>query len=164
MKRSIALISAAATTFSLIVLASVVYGYRVGAKMPSAPSAPSAAQEPQPAAEVVAEAPVPIPRLSPEAAAAAAAQFLDRADPYSVELADYNGVQAYKVTFPSGEVVYISPRGEVLASVAAPVQVTTSNVSTKRRVGREGGKGADKAGGGGTSGGHESEHDGGGDD
>jgi hypothetical protein len=49
-------------------------------------------------------------------AAGLASEFLGRTDAYSVELAQYNGVQAYKVTFLSRDVVYVSFDGQVLGS------------------------------------------------
>ena len=157
MRRSISLISIAFTAFSVVIMASVIYGYRVSAR---SRSAASEAAQPQPSAELVASASIPRLRISPQAAADVASQFLDRTDAYSVQLAEYNGVQAYKVTFSSADVVYISLDGQVLGSEPAPVQLADLNAHRKARD--DGGK---RGGGGdgereGEGGEHESENDG----
>lgn len=160
MKRKFALIAAAATAFSVIVLASVVYGYRVSA---AEQAAPAAVVEPQQVEDPVEAVPVSVRQVSPQEAAAAASAYLDGMDPFSVEMANYYGVQAYKVTFPDGAIVYMSTAGKLLDYVPAPVptQVTeyTSTVPDyhSRRDDRGGGGGehSDE---------HESEHESEGDD
>ena len=152
MRRSISLISIAFTAFSAVIMASVIYGYRVSAR---SRSSPSGAPEPQLSAESVAAAPVPSLRISPQEAAEVAAQFLDRTDAYSVQLVEYNGMQAFKVTFSSADVVYISLEGQVLGSEPAPVQLADSGDRRRRRDDRGGGGG----GGEGEDAEHESEHD-----
>lgn len=147
MRRSITLISVAVTTFTMVIMASVVYGYRVAAKSRSSVAAAPVAPVAMPSPELVAAAVVPSTRMSPEAAAQVAAEFLGRKDLYSVEMADYNGVQAYKVTFSSGDVVYVSLEGKVLGTVPAPMQL--ANLKPGRRNHDEvGGKGGGGEGGG----------------
>jgi hypothetical protein len=162
MKRKIALIAAAMTTFTVIILASVIYGFRVNAEEQAAASALS---EPQQVGDLIQSVPLSIQRLSPEQAAASASAYLEGTDPFSVQLADYNGVQPYMVTFPDGAVVYVSTWGKLLAYTAAPnpTQVTqVTAVINNRHSGREekggGGRGGED------SGQHESEHESGGDD
>ena len=60
-------------------------------------------------------------------AAGIASEFLGRTDAYTVELAQYNGVQAYKVTFLSGDVVYVSPDGQVLGSELPTFQLASTS-------------------------------------
>ena len=75
--------------------------------------------------------------LSPEQAAALAAQAINRQDVYSVETSTYNGVDAYKVVFSSGNIVYIGLDSQVLTK-AAPKQVVVSVPATKKPRHRKG--------------------------
>ena len=148
MRRSFSLISAVVTAFSLVMLASVVYAYRVMAAERPANAAVASQISGSPNVPVaVPAAPVDI---SPQDAAAAAAKFLDRADPFSVQLTQYNGAQSYKVTFSSGDVVYLSLSGQVLASVPAAAQIASA--STAGGGGGGGGGGRHHGGGGGGQG------------
>ncbi len=54
--------------------------------------------------------------LSPEAQAAVniATAFIRRTDVYSVDTVKVNGMDAYKVTFSSGDLVYVTPAGKVI--------------------------------------------------
>ena len=66
----------------------------------------------------------------PMQAATLASQAINRQDVYSVETFAYKGVDAYKVVFSSGDVVYIGMDGQVLEktklkAVVANVQATT---------------------------------------
>jgi hypothetical protein len=72
--------------------------------------------------------------ISPQDAAQIAAQFLGRSDLYSVESDFLNGTSAYKVTFSSGNVVYVSPQGQVISVVAAPPAILQNNVSSFQSV------------------------------
>jgi hypothetical protein len=139
MRRSITLISVGVTAFSIVLMVSVVYGLRVAASSRSAPltampSAPALATNP----ELAAAAEVPMVRISPQAAVTVASGFLNRTDAYSVQLLDYNGQQAFIVTFSSGDVVYVSLGGEVLGSVPAGVEMASANKERDDRDGRGG--------------------------
>lgn len=123
MKRGVTLISVAITAFSVVIVASVIYGYRVSA---GSQAAPVPMQVTRPSAELVSAASTATTRFSPKAAVGLASEFLGRTDAYSVELASYLGVQAYKVTFLSGDVVYISLNGEVLGSELPAVQLVST--------------------------------------
>jgi len=87
---------------------------------------------PQPAAAIT---------IAPEDAAGIAAQYMGRADLYSVETSILNGNTVYKVVFSSGDIVYLSLDGQVLGVAPAPVTVAPNNGS------------------GGSGGGHEQEHE-----
>ena len=83
-----------------------------------------------------------MPKVAPQDAASIAAKAINRTDLYSVELADYQGTQAYKVTFSSGDIVYVSMDGQVLGTEPppAPVFVTQSGGGGGNyRDGRNGG-------------------------
>lgn len=145
MRRSIALISAAVTAFSLVILASVVYAYQVMAA--PRPTVAQVASQPV-VLQQAASAPATSANLSPQNAASVAAKLLNRTDVYSVELADFNGAQSYKVTFSSGDVVYVGLDGQVLGTVPAATTVANS-MPLKRHTG----KGSGASGWSGTSGG-----------
>jgi hypothetical protein len=163
MRRSIALISAAVTTFSLVILASVVYAYSVmAAPRPVLYQAnaqlPAGEQVSAPAASAPAML-ATVQNVSPQEAASVASNFLKRSDAYSVELASLNGTQCYKVAFSSGDVVYVSLTGQVLATVPAPAVVVSApplkkgagagsgnGPGTGRESGSAGGEGDDGGG------------------
>ena len=137
MKRGVTLVSVAITAFSVVIMASVVYGYRVSARPESAQqTAPVSAREPRPSPELISAASTASITFSARDAAAVASEFLGRTDAYSVQLAEYNGSQAYKVTFTSGDVVYVSLDGQVLGSELPTVQLVSSGGN--RRDDREG--------------------------
>jgi len=157
-------ISAGITAFILALTAGAVYAYRITAQ----PGVTVQQQQPssQPAAQVATSlelaappAAPAAPNVSPQDAASIAAKTSNRTDLYSVELADYQGTQAYKVTFSSGDVVYIGLDGKYLGTEAppAPVFVTQSGGGGGNYQGSHS-KGSD-------SGGYEEhdDHEGGGD-
>jgi hypothetical protein len=148
MRKSLIFISAALTTFVMAVLGGVTHAYTIlKAATPSAQQANFSASQ-QLLASVA--DPVQIQSVSPQDAAAVAAKFLGRADLYSVELADFNGAQTYKVTFSSGHIVYVSLIRQVL-----DVQPPQQTVITASQPGRkQGGGGVEPRGG-------DGEHEGG---
>ena len=63
--------------------------------------------------------------LSAQEAAAVAAGILNQQDIYSVESASFNGVDAYKVVFSSGQVAFVGLDGQILSiTQIQPVVVT----------------------------------------
>ena len=127
MRRSITLVSVAITAFSSVMVASALYGYRVSARARSEQTLASQPEVRQASTEMIAAAAELTTSVMPKQAAALAAEFLGRTDLYSVQLVEYSGVQAYKVTFSSGDVVYISLSGQVLGSEIAPVLIANVN-------------------------------------
>ena len=89
--------------------------------------------------------------ITPQQAADIASNALGQTSIYSVELAPMNGQNLFKVTFSSGDIVYVSMDGQIAGSVSAPQQSVSPNTL---------------AAGGGHEGEHEREHEhsGGGDD
>jgi hypothetical protein len=82
----------------------------------------SAMQAPSPTPE----APAPAASgVSPKKAAQIAANYLNRSDLYSVEIAAYNGASAFLVTFSSGDLVYMSLDGQVLSVKLAKGQIAS---------------------------------------
>jgi len=121
MKKSSLFISTILTVFVLAVMAGTVTAYRSLAAN-TVNTVPT--QQPTPVAQTT-----PVP-LTPEQAAQVAAQYWGRSDLYSVESSVLKGVNAYKVTFSSGDVVYVSPDGQIVAAIAAPVAVPQNNTLT----------------------------------
>ncbi len=114
MKKTPLFISGVLTTFVLIVLAGVLSAFRSVAAEPP----PTATSVPT---EVPATATVAAPLVvSAQEAAQIAAKLMNQTDVYSVESAVLDGVDVYKVTLSSGDIVYVSPTGEVLQVVPAP--------------------------------------------
>jgi hypothetical protein len=65
--------------------------------------------------------PTPLPAgITPQQAAQVAGSYIHRTDAYSVESVSTNGATAYKVTFSSGDVVYVSTVGQVISVQYAP--------------------------------------------
>ncbi len=84
----------------------------------------------------VAEQPTSVPSaaaptiVTPDLAASLAARAINRQDVYSVETSSYLGVDAFKVVFSSGDVVYIGLDQQVFATEKLqPVIVTVANVA-----------------------------------
>ena len=113
MKKTPLFISGVLTTFVLVVMAGVITAFR------SIPSASAVAATPQPTPVEATATAVPT-LISPQDAAQIAARILGRTDLFAVESTTLNAADAYKVTFSSGDVVYISLTGEVLQVVSAP--------------------------------------------
>ncbi len=122
MGKIVMIVSLAVTAFMLIVTAGAIYAYRDTSVAAAAPAPTQAATEaPAPLQMVAAPAaPTVVSEVSPQDAASIAAKFLNRTDLYSVELADLQGVRTYKITFTSGDVVFVGLTGQVISSVAPP--------------------------------------------
>jgi hypothetical protein len=121
MRKSVMFISASLTAFVLAVLVGIVYAYR-GLSLPDRSQQPSDSA-PLPVSSPTATVP---PVVSPQDAALFAAKYLNRTDLYSVELADFNGVQTYKVIFSSGDTVYVGMDGRILSAIAPQPAVIIS--------------------------------------
>jgi uncharacterized membrane protein YgcG len=120
MIKSVTFISMVVTTFVLVLLAGVVYAYQGYAA-----SAPSPALQATSNPQIVdlslnAQSQTNTSNISPQDAASTAVKFSNRTDLYSVELADFNGSQTYKVTFSSGDTIYVSLNGQVVGSAPPP--------------------------------------------
>lgn len=126
MRKSTLFISAALTTFMLAVLFGVVSAYQNIVK----PTSPMA-EQPQPTAEVaMVSAPIPtqVTNITPEEAATLASQVLNRTDLFSAEVTQFEGVDAYLITFSSGDLVYVSMDGKILSISKIAVTVVTQPI------------------------------------
>lgn len=120
-------ISAALTTFVLAITVSVVTAFNNGTGTNELKGAANPTQ-------VVATATVPLDpsatpsaQVGPEQAASIAAQFINATDVYSVEVSSLNGVQAFKVVFSSGNVVYVGLDGQVMLTTQLQPTVVVDN-------------------------------------
>jgi hypothetical protein len=155
MRKSTLFISVVLTTFMLAVLYGVVSAYQsvIKSNELAAAQADSSVQNvsQQMAVPPTQEIPTQVPNLAPEAAAALASETLGRTDLYSVELSQFEGVDAYLVTFSSGDIVYVGLDGQILSISKLPV--TTVVAQTR---GGGGGGGNNNAS---SEGEHEGEHE-----
>lgn len=126
MRKSTIFISAALTTFALVMLYGVVSAYRnisnvtqaAALTSNTATAAPTEAPA-DPTVEPSATASV----VTPEQAAQMAAQVVGNGNLLSAESSNLNGVNAYKITFTNNDVVYVGLDGQILAVQVAPVVV-----------------------------------------
>ena len=105
MIKSVTLISIVITSVLLVTLVGVVYAYQ-GLTTSNTNSNPTVMPDPV-SLPLLAASPTNVPDVSPQDAASIAAKFSSRTDLYSVELADFNGAQTYKVSFNTGDVIYV---------------------------------------------------------
>ena len=127
MRKSTLFISGTLTAFLLAILYGVISSYQVSGEQASAATQAAVIENTAAAFEVS----TPATFITPEQAAALAAQILGRTDLYSVASALMaDGLSAYKVTFSSGDVVYVGLDGSILSVVMltpSPVVVVDSS-------------------------------------
>lgn len=120
MRKSTMFISAALTTFMLAVMFGVASAYQkiVQSGVPTE----AAQQQAQPVADItVGTSSTVAGAVSIEQAADLASNVIGRTDLYAAENAQLDGVDAYLVTFSSGDIVYVSLDGKVLSISKIPV-------------------------------------------
>jgi hypothetical protein len=161
-------LSATLTAFVVATLSGVVNKVTSTSPDNSVPSVKAMALETTTATATL-EQPTDLPAptaqqpLGPEQAAALAAQAIDRQDVYSVETSMYDGVEAYKVVFSSGDIVYVGLDSQVLAKTKLQpvvVSVEATKPPKKNRNNGDDSQSNNNSGGGEHEGG-ESEHEGG---
>lgn len=162
MRKSTLFISAMLTMFLMATMFGVVSAYQQIVKNNAAEAAKASA----PVLAVAQPAPTVVPTaqplvVTPEQATTIAVEFLGDSNVYSVESVDYEGAPAYLVTFSSGDLVYVSPMGEVVANTKMePVIVVASSGSNGGgNGGGGGGGGGGNGGGGGDDDGDHDDHD-----
>jgi hypothetical protein len=156
MRKGTLFVAAALTTFMLVILVGAASAYQNIQKKNELAAQPTATTAAQLVSEQLpAEAAAPV--LTPEQAASLAAQVIGRTDMFSVETTDFNGASVYLVTFSSGDLVYVSPEGQILSIDKLPVTVVSAPAARKGRGGGgDGGSSQPPAQGGGE---HEDDHD-----
>jgi hypothetical protein len=103
-------ISAALTAFVLVVVANVTAVY--------AQIREAATSQPVTAATEMQPAQTALVQVTHQEAASIAAGFLGQSDIYSVENTSWNGIDAYKVVFSSGHIVYVNLEGQIIGNEA----------------------------------------------
>ena len=127
MIKSVTFISIATTTFVLVFLVGVVYAYQGSRSTTLAVQQPSSPQTIN--LPLIAPSSTNIPDISPQDAASIAVKFSNRTDLYSVELAEFNSSPTYKVTFSSGDTVFVALNGQVVGSTPPSQSARTSPTS-----------------------------------
>jgi hypothetical protein len=158
--KSAIFISAALTAFVLATLVSVVTALR-NSPAASAEAAQPATVTSAPTQELPTNEPTATSTqatvFGPMEAVSVASQFMNQQDVYSVESATYNQAPAFKVTFSSGDIVYVGLDGQVITTTklkpvvvnVAPTKAPKKHKSSNNNNG--GGQSANNGGGGGES-------------
>ena len=160
MRKSTLFISSVLTTAMLVMLFGVVSAYQTITNVNpvnTATAAPVATEQQQvpDVSSNVNPAPLALPAtqapavLTAQDAAQLAAKVIGRTDLYSVETSKLNDVDAFLVTFSSGDLVYVSMTGQILFITRKSQTVSTSSNSGGGGGGGGGGRRI-KNGGGGT--------------
>lgn len=137
MRKSTLFVSAMLTVFLMATMFGVVSAYQQVVKnndLASTQSSQKALSQPvsvEFAAPATATVVAPLV-VTAEEATTIAINFLNDPMVYSVEVVDYQGAPTYLVTFSSGELVYVSSEGVVVANTQVqPVVITASNTTSR---------------------------------
>ena len=122
MRKSTIFISSVLTTFALVVLYGVVKAYQSNITNKVA----EVNKEQTVSMQVVVPTDVPTATptvITPEEAAQLASQVVGHSNLMSAETSNFNGVDAYLITFTNRDVVYVGLDGQILSVQIAPVFV-----------------------------------------
>jgi hypothetical protein len=136
MRKSTLFISAALTTFMLAVMFGVASAYQ---KIVQTGVPTEAAQQTQSNNVMVGTSSTVAGAVSIEQAADLASNVIGRTDLYAAENTQLNGVDAYLVTFSSGDLVYVSLDGKIMSISKLPVSYVLSQRSSNGGGGNNGG-------------------------
>jgi uncharacterized membrane protein YgcG len=131
MRKSTLFVSAALTTFMLAIMVGVASAYQ---KVVQSGTSKETTQQTQPTDVTVAT-------LTLEQAAALASNVIGRTDLYSAENSQLDDVDAYLVTFSSGDIVYVSLDGKIMSISKLPVVYIASQSSSPASGGGSGDNG-----------------------
>ncbi len=123
MRKSTIFISTVLTTFALVVLYGVVSAYQNISNVRQASALSVDTTTPEPTSEPTIEPTAAPTSIAPEQAAQMAAQVVGNTNLLSAESSNFNGVDAYKITFINNDVVYVGLDGQILGVQIAPVVV-----------------------------------------
>ena len=134
------LISAALTAFILVIATGITSAYQsVTASIEAVKTQATGearvevVQQMEPTAFIPATEEIKV-ALTHQEAALVAANFLEQTDLYSVENVIYEGIDAYKVVFSTGDTVYIGMYGDILGTEAPATVVITDTTTTNTRT------------------------------
>ena len=136
MRKSTMFISAVLTTFMLAIMFGVASAYQKIVQTGGVETA--VVQQVQPTDVAVASpvmTTVSAATVTLEEAAAIASSVLGRTDLYASENSTLNGVDAYLVTFSSGDLVYVSLDGKILSISKLPVQYVLGQAAAQNNGG-----------------------------
>jgi len=141
MRKSTMFISAVLTTFMLAIMFGVATAYQKIVQTGGV--ATEVAQQTQPVDALIA-APAATTNavtatITLEEAAALASSVIGRTDLYAAENSTLNGVDAYLVTFSSGDLVYVSLDGKILSITKLPVEYVLGQPVVQNNGGGGGG-------------------------
>lgn len=125
MRKSTLFISATLTTFALVVMYGVVSAYQ-GNKKTAEVLATATVVDLQPT-----DTPAPT-IITPEEAAQLAAQVVGHENLLSAETSNFNGTDAYLITFTNKDTVYVGLDGQILAVQVAPVYISQAPAPVKK--------------------------------
>ena len=136
MRKSTLFVSAMLTVFLMATMFGVVSAYQQVVKNNELTSAQSSQKTISQPVSVVLAVPTATEMaplvVTAEEATTIAVNFLNDPMVYSVEVVDYQGAPTYLVTFSSGELVYVSSEGVVVANTQVqPVVITASNTTSR---------------------------------
>ena len=158
MRKSTLFVSAMLTVFLMATMFGVVSAYQQVVKNNNQAAPQKALSQPLNVvfAPVPTEAVITTPLVvTAEEATTIAIDFLGDPNVYSVEVVDYQGVPTYLVTFSSGDLVYVSSTGVVVANEKLqPVYVASNSGNGGGNTGKN--NGGDSSDNGGNNGGGES--------
>jgi uncharacterized membrane protein YgcG len=162
MKKNTLFLSAAITTFILVILATLLIKAKTGGFVSSAGAVGATATDTQAATDTLLPTntatlpPTAAAFISPEEAVKLASAMLGNYQIYSVDTEKRYGLDVYKVTFSSGHIVYVNPKGVIL-SVSSPqaayVQPTVDQSSSSNSSSSSSSSSSHKSSGGGDGGG-----------
>ncbi|HEX2998162.1 MAG TPA: hypothetical protein VHP14_25280 [Anaerolineales bacterium] len=159
MRKSTIFISAVLTTFALVMLYRVAAAYN-NTKTAAQIDTPTSLPEPTETEPPVTEPPAPAPAnlvLGPEQAANLAARVVGNANLLSAETSNFNGTNAYMITFTNNDVVYVGLDGQILSVQIAPPTPVLINVSAPtQKKSNSGGSGNGSSS---SRGNHDNDHD-----
>ncbi len=161
MKKNTLFLSAAITTFILVIVAALVLKVKtIGLVSPAAAASavPAATSTQAPTdtlqpTDTATMSPTAEPFISPQEAVTIASKALGNTQIYSVDTETRYGKDVYKVTFSSGHIVFVNPQGIILAIISpqaayvapTPDQQSSNNPPSnpKKGGGDDGGGGDD---------------------
>ncbi len=131
MKGKSLFLSAALSAFILMLIGGVVRASANGFFLKTDATTPAAATVAAPTSTDTL-GPTATTGLSPAAQKAVdiATAFIRRTDVYSVDTVTVNGMDAYKITFSSGDLVYVTPAGKVIWHILLTQTVYQSQQSS----------------------------------
>lgn len=143
MRKSTIFISAVLTTFALVMLYQVAAAYTSN-KTVTQVDTPTVLPDPTatepPATEPSAPADV---ALGPEQAASLAAQVVGNTDLLSAETSNFNGTNAYMITFANNDIVYVGLDGQILSvQIATPTPAIVNVSAPSQKKSNSGGSGS----------------------